>query len=158
MKSWKTLATLWVGFAVLSWMACHALAQQAESHESANYHSEVEASEGTAQEDPPTDPEKQNSFWMEQKLRLSKELLTGLAAGDFEMIGKSAEVMRGLNRVESFVRRSPEGYRDYLKQFNMATNSLIRSSAEENLEGATLAFNQLTISCVNCHRQLRSGE
>jgi len=101
---------------------------------------------------------KDGSFWMDQKLRLAKELLTGLANGDFEAIGKSAEVMKGVNRVESFVRRGPKGYRDYLRQFNMANEALIRYSLEENLEGATLAFNQLTVSCVNCHEHLRQAE
>ncbi len=101
------------------------------------------------------DQSQPSSFWMEQKLRISKELLTGLATADFDAIGRNAELMRGLNRVESFVRRGPEGYRDQLTQFNMATDSLIRASLDENLEAATLAFNQLTISCVGCHQHLR---
>lgn len=98
------------------------------------------------------------SFWMEQKLRLSKDLLTGLANGDFETIGKSAQIMRGLNRVEKFVRRGPEGYRDHLRQFNMANQALVDAATEENLEAATLAFNQMTISCVNCHKHLRAAQ
>lgn len=105
-----------------------------------------------------SEQDKQGSFWMEQKLRLSKELLTGLANGDFDAIGKNAQIMRGLNRVEKFVRRGPEGYRDYLRQFNMANEALIDAAGTENLEGATLAFNQLTISCVNCHKHLRETE
>ena len=70
----------------------------------------------------------------------------------------NAEVIRGVNRVEKFVRRAPEGYRDQLRLFNMANSALIRASQEENLEGATLAFNQLTVSCVNCHKHLRENE
>jgi hypothetical protein len=118
-----------------------------------------EAQNGTTQADEHADdPEKHSSFWMEQKLRLSKEILTALATADFEAMGKNAEIMRGLNRVERFVRRGPEGYRDQLKQFNMANNALIRASRKENLEAATLAFNQLTISCVSCHQHLREAE
>lgn len=108
-----------------------------------------EASSENAQEGP--------SFWMEQKLRLSKDLLAGLATADFEAIGKSAEIMNGLNRMEKFVRRNPEGYRDQLKQFNMANKALMRASRNENLEAATLAFNQMTISCVSCHQSLREA-
>lgn len=100
----------------------------------------------------------QRSFWMEQKLRLSKGVLEGLANGDFEAIGKNAEIMHGLNRVETFVRRRTEGYRDQLRQFNIANKALLRASQTENLDGATLAFNQLTISCVNCHKHMREGE
>ena len=104
------------------------------------------------------DAEKQRSFWMEQKLRLSKGVLEGLANADFEAIGKNAEIMHGLNRVEAFVRRRTEGYRHQLRQFNIANKALLRASQEENLDGATLAFNQLTISCVNCHKHLRERE
>ncbi len=101
------------------------------------------------------DASKSASFWMDQKLRLSKELLAGLAKGDFESLGKNAELMRGLNRVELFIRREPEGYRDELRLFNMANEAMIRAATDENLEAATLAFNQLTISCVSCHKHLR---
>ncbi len=104
------------------------------------------------------DKPESDSFWMEQKLRLSQEILKGLANGDFDQIGKSAEVMRGLNRIEAFVRREPKGYRDYLRQFTLANDDLVLNAADENLAGATLAFNQLTISCVNCHRHLRESE
>ena len=109
----------------------------------------------------PTEPteaeqDEDGSFWMEQKLRLSQDILVGLALADFEQMGKSAERMHGLNRVERFVRRGPEGYRDHLRQFNMANQALRRACDEENLEAATLAFNQMTISCVSCHRHLRA--
>ena len=118
----------------------------------------AESGSSSVDADREADTLQKSSFWMDQKLRLSKELLTGLATGDFHTIGKSAEVMRGLNRVEKFVRRGPEGYRDYLRQFNMANQALVDAAANENLEAATLAFNQMTISCVNCHKHLRAAE
>ncbi len=111
--------------------------------------------EPQANETSPADAPQSGSFWMDQKLRLSKELLAGLARADFASLGKNAEVMRGLNRVELFIRREPEGYRDELRLFNMANQAMIRAANEENLEAATLAFNQLTISCVSCHKHLR---
>ena len=127
--------------------------QTTNSQETSSEHSEAE--EGSQPD--AGDTVQQGSFWMDQKLRLSKEILTALANADFEELGKNAEIMRGLNRVEKFVRRGPDGYRDQLRQFNMANNALIRASRTENLEAATLAFNQLTISCVSCHRHLREG-
>jgi cytochrome c556 len=116
------------------------------------------AGNNQVESDDVTDPSKAKDFWMEQKLRLSKEILTGLVKSDFKEIGKNAEIMRGLNRVEAFVRRRTEGYRDQLKQFDMANKALIRASQEENVDAASLAFNQLTVSCVNCHKDLRAEE
>jgi hypothetical protein len=80
-----------------------------------------------------SDEDKPVSFWMEKKLEYSQTLLRGLATGDFIAIEKSGRQLATLNRVEGFVRQAKK----------------------ENLEGSTLAFNQLTVSCVNCHRSLR---
>jgi hypothetical protein len=101
---------------------------------------------------------KQGSFWMEQKMRFSTDILAGLAESDFDKIGKSATLMQGLSRVEKFVRRGPQGYKDELKLFNMANRAMIKAADEENLEAATLAFHRLTVSCVSCHQNLRGQE
>lgn len=118
----------------------------------------VQAAEDTSHGQATRDLEQNPNFWMEQKLRLSKEMLTGLARADFDMLGKNAEFLRGLNRVEAFVLREPEGYRDELKQFDIATKALVQAAQDENLAAATLAFNQITISCASCHQQLREAQ
>ena len=35
---------------------------------------------------------------------------------------------------------------------------LIRAASDKNLEAATLAYTQLTISCVNCHKLVRAAK
>jgi hypothetical protein len=77
-------------------------------------------------------------------MRFSTDILAGLAESDFDKIGKSATLMQGLSRVEKFVRRGPQGYKDELKLFNMANRAMIKAADEENLEAATLAFHRLT--------------
>ncbi len=95
------------------------------------------------------------SFWMKQKLKYSQEILNGLAQEDYELIAKNATAMQGLNRIEFFVRQKPEGYRTQLKSFQFSVNELVRNAEDENIDGATLAFTQMTISCVNCHKEVR---
>ncbi len=97
------------------------------------------------------------SIWMKQKLAYSQRILNGLAMEDYEMIAENANAMKGLSRIEGFVRGKTEGYRTHLKSFEFATNELIRNSEQKNLDGATLAFTQMTISCVNCHKEIRSN-
>lgn len=99
--------------------------------------------------------EKEPSFWMKQKLKYSQEILNGLAMEDYESIENSALSMKGLSKIESFVRQKPEGYRVQLKTFEFSVNELARNAQEKNIDGATLAFTQMTISCVNCHKELR---
>ena len=97
------------------------------------------------------------SIWMKQKLVYSQRILNGLATEDFDLIAENATAMKGLSRIEGFVRGKTEGYRTHLKNFDFATNELIRNSEQQNLDGATLAFTQLTLSCVNCHKEIRKN-
>jgi hypothetical protein len=92
---------------------------------------------------------------MQKKLTYSREILAGIAAGDFDQIAKNAELMGGLGKVEGLVRSRTPGYRTQLSHFQEASDELLRQAKKDNLEGATLAFHQLVNSCVKCHQQLR---
>ncbi len=95
------------------------------------------------------------SFWMERKLEYSKKILEALTSGQYEEIESNAEQMRLLGKIEGFVRRRSPSYTSHLQSFDFATRELTRQSRDKNIEGATLAFHQLTTSCVGCHRSIR---
>lgn len=95
------------------------------------------------------------SFWMKKKLDFSKNLLEGIALGDFDKVSQNAKTLRSLSKIESFVRRGTPGYRAQVDAFDQSLAEIIRQAEKENLEGTTLAFHQLTGSCVKCHRELR---
>lgn len=97
------------------------------------------------------------SFWMEKKLDFSKSILESLTKGDFKQLALDAEQMRLLGKIEGFVRRKNESYRTQLRTFDSANLELVRQANRGNAEGAALAFNQLTTSCVACHVLLREG-
>lgn len=42
-----------------------------------------------------------------------------------------------------------------LNDFEYANKSLVLASKEKNLDAATLAYMELTVSCVNCHKIVR---
>jgi cytochrome c556 len=104
----------------------------------------------------PREDEKKPSVWMKKKLDYSQEILAGLANEDFKAIATSARAMNDLNQFEKFFRaRTPE-YREQLQIFDTANKALVRQAEKENLDGATIAFMQLTTSCVNCHKIVRN--
>ena len=105
---------------------------------------------------PKVTSEKTMSFWMAKKLELSKAILESLTTGDFDTMAKDAEQMQRLGRIEGLVRRNKD-YQTQMQSFRLANQELIRHSKRKNVEGATLAFNQLTTSCVACHTMLREG-
>lgn len=100
----------------------------------------------------------QPSIWMRKKLDYSQEILAGIATADFDRIAKNAEAMRTLGKIEAFIRSRTPGYRMQLQIFEESNEEILRQANKDNVEGAALAFTQLTISCVNCHKQLREAK
>jgi len=98
------------------------------------------------------------SFWMKKKLDFSKNILEGIASGDCDKIAQNAQTMRSLSKIEAFMRGRNPGYRGQLISFEMSLDEIIRQAKKDNIEGVTLGFNQLTVSCVQCHKQLRESK
>ncbi len=109
-----------------------------------------------AADEPANDQETpKGDVWMLKKLKYSQQVLAGIASGDFDQIARSGDTLKGMDKIESFIRMRTPRYRLQLQLFRDANEEIIRQAEAENLEGVTLAFNQLTISCVNCHKHLR---
>ncbi len=102
--------------------------------------------------------EKPLDFWMQKKLDYSSSILKGLAMGDFDMIETNAKQMRVLNKIEGFARSRHAGYRGHVKLFERVTDEVIKQAKKENIEGVTLAYHQLTVSCVRCHQSIREQD
>lgn len=96
------------------------------------------------------------SFWMRKKLEYSGRILEGLSKEDYEGIGKAARSMRALTHMERWVRAGMPEYRTQLRNFERANDQLIRHADAEQLDGAALAYVQLTLSCVDCHKVIRA--
>ena len=103
------------------------------------------------------EPAKKSSIWMKEKVRASQAILTGLASADFQAIGRNAAAMDVIQYLEKWQRADSPGYRTQLQLFELANRELIRAAREKNIDAAALAFNQLTVSCVNCHKIVRDA-
>ena len=99
----------------------------------------------------PQDP----SYWMQKKLEYSQGILVGLAKGDFAAIEKNASTMNHLSQIEKWVRAGAPEYKAQLAAFRTANKNLVRMAKEQDIDGATLAYMQLTQSCVHCHKLIR---
>jgi len=104
------------------------------------------------------DSDKQSSVWMRKKLDYTQNILAGITAGDFELVAQNANAMKGLGKIEVFVRGRTPGYKSQMQVFQEANDELLRQAQKESADGAALAFTQLTISCINCHKHLREQE
>ena len=103
----------------------------------------------------PAEPRSFATVGMRIKLDFAKDILSGLATNDFKVIRENTKALQGMNAIEDFARGETPGYRSQLRLFRSATDELARAAEAESLDGATLAFTQMTISCVSCHKELR---
>jgi cytochrome c556 len=94
-------------------------------------------------------------FWMKVKLVESQKLFAALAQADFTSIAESGQTLKTVSALEGFVRRKAPGYSIQLKLFEFSVDEILQQAAKENIEGVALGFQQLTLSCVNCHKQIR---
>lgn len=101
------------------------------------------------------DTHRDPSFWMKKKMAYSQAIFEGIANEDFDQIIDNAESMRALSRIEAFVKRRNAAYNTQLQIFQATVRDIVTQANKENLEGTTLAFTQLTISCVKCHQAVR---
>lgn len=106
----------------------------------------------------PDKVEPDSSKFMQRKLEYSKAIVGGLATEDFEEIAKAAQDLMLLSHESVWqVATTPE----YLKassDFRDTTARLRTEAREKNLDGATIAFFEVTLNCVRCHKQLRLKE
>jgi cytochrome c556 len=111
---------------------------------------------GHAQDQKPKDLKQHlSAAVMRTKLEHSKTILSGLATEDFEAIGKGAKAMGALTVLEQWIRSETTEYKAQLHVFWYANDSLARAAEAKNLDSAALAYTQLTLSCVNCHKYVR---
>ena len=133
-------ASLALAIAVISTRGDHARAQRPE-----------------ARVDKAETPQEKASLWMKHKLIASQKILEGMTRGDYELIENSAQGMRVMGYLEGWVRADMPGYKEQLRAFEHANGAIVRHAHDENLDGVTLAYTQLAISCVQCHKLVRDN-
>jgi hypothetical protein len=94
---------------------------------------------------------------MRLKLEPAKAVLEGIALADFEMIAKHAGTLRTLMLDAGWMVRQTEGYRRQSDEFRKCIDQLRAAAEAKNIDGATLAYVQMTLRCVQCHQSLRDN-
>jgi hypothetical protein len=93
--------------------------------------------------------------FMRVKLRHSQKVMEGLVLEDYAEIAKNAQEMSLLSLAATWqVFETPE-YVEYSRKFRNAADALSDAARDKNLDRATLAFNQVTTKCVECHKYVR---
>jgi hypothetical protein len=97
--------------------------------------------------------------FMRQKLNFSKDVLEGLALENYALIEKSARALKRLSEGAEWEVPTIPNATDYVSQtseFQRHADELAKQAKAHNIEGATLAYLKVTMSCVQCHKYVRS--
>jgi hypothetical protein len=110
----------------------------------------------------PAEPPKNNdllarqmSELMKLKLEHAQKILAGVSRNDFDAIASNADDLIALsNRAEWMASKTP-AYELYSNSFRRSAGDLIRGARAKNSDAVALAYVDLTMSCVKCHRYVR---
>jgi hypothetical protein len=94
--------------------------------------------------------------FMRAKLEHSQKVLEGLAIDDLPLVAKHSEEMSLLSKATNWqVLRTPE-YVQRSKEFQRAAEAVASAAKKKNLDGAALAYLDLTMKCIDCHKYVRN--
>ncbi|HVY68565.1 MAG TPA: hypothetical protein VHH73_01470 [Verrucomicrobiae bacterium] len=92
---------------------------------------------------------------MREKLTASQKVLEGLALEDLPLVAAKAEKLGAMSQEAAWrVLDNPE-YDRLSLDFRRNANDLAQAARKKNLDGATLAYMKMTMSCVECHKLVR---
>lgn len=92
---------------------------------------------------------------MQKKLTHSQKVLAGIALNDFDEIAKNAEELMSVSKKTEWKVLKTPTYEMFSNQFRRAAESLGQDAKKKNLDGAALAYVELTLTCVKCHKHVR---
>ncbi len=106
------------------------------------------------QKEPPNLPNEAQV--MQVKLKRAQTVLEALAKEDFKSLEDAAAALVRISRATEFLRAyKTTDYEFQARIFQKSADTLAAKAKEKNLEGATLAYVEMTMSCVNCHNSFR---
>lgn len=113
----------------------------------------VAADEKDAEQD---DEDPVLSQFMQQKLDASSRILEGLMTDDFKMIQDNADNLLKMSREEKWRASNDMMYLQHSTQFRNVVDDLSKKAARKSTDGASLAWVNVTMSCIQCHQWVRN--
>ena len=102
------------------------------------------------------DPKHILSRFMRQKLTASSQILEGLCTEDLELVAGGAAVLQQMSNEERWRVSNDIMYRRYSKEFATAVEELQKESKDQDMDGTSLAWVNVTMKCLKCHEWVRN--
>jgi cytochrome c556 len=93
--------------------------------------------------------------FMRAKLLHSQKVLEGLTTENFPLIAKHSQDLSLLSQAAAWqVLQTPE-YKQHSTEFRRSADALTKAAEAKNLDGAALAYVDVTLKCISCHKYVR---
>jgi len=100
----------------------------------------------------------QVAVFMRAKLAHSQNVLEGLALEDYDLIARGAHDLALASQASSWQVLQTEDYARQSAEFRRSCDALRTAAKAKNLDGAALAWMEVTMKCVQCHKYVRDAE
>lgn len=100
----------------------------------------------------PTATPSEEVMW--RKLDLAHDSLDALALDDFEALAAYADDFEALAQAGKWLESESPAYRTESEQFRRAAEALGKAASKRDSGAAVLAYVDLTLRCIRCHRTL----
>jgi hypothetical protein len=95
-------------------------------------------------------------LFMRLKMEPAKLILEGIATENYDLIASSAQQVQLLTLDEKWNVMQTEEYLRDSDEFQRSVQLVRDNAKNRNLDGATLAYMQMTLNCIKCHRDMRT--
>ena len=92
---------------------------------------------------------------MRRKLENSQKVLEGVALNDFEKITKHADDLIAISKATDWKVFKSAQYELYSNEFRRNAETLGQQAKAKSGDGVALAYVELTLTCVKCHKHVR---
>lgn len=98
--------------------------------------------------------QKKISEFMQAKLDNSKEVLEGLVTEDYDQIQKAAKKLIEMSNATQWQVVEGPLFAQQSAEFRSAAKELQTYAEKKNIDGASLSYLHLTMTCIACHKQI----
>ena len=95
------------------------------------------------------------ALFMRAKLGHAQHVMEGLALADYDLIERGAHDLALASQASSWQVLQTEDYARQSREFRRACESLRSAAKDKNLDGAALAWMEVTLKCIQCHKYVR---
>ena len=92
---------------------------------------------------------------MQKKLALAQKLLSGIALNDLDPVQVNARELLTLSKLAEFRVLKTNAYELHSNEFRRSLDEMIKGAKDRSIDSATLAYLDMTLACVRCHKHVR---